>query len=196
VALSEANAQRKLIGGDINSAPLGGAASRLAEYGLTESIELRLGDGADVLRDGEVECLVMAGIGGRTMANILNRRDLSKLGVADLVLQPNRHEPELRIALANKGWEIQEEEVVLEGVKAYVVMHWQFKGEVADYDTMDYWLGPKLKRNRGPLCLAMVDYWCLHYGAIVNAKEGSGEDIQALKEGLASLRKWLALSLP
>lgn len=80
---------KHIIATDIREGPLSMAAEALAKRGLREAVELRLGRGAACLHPNEVDCVLIAGMGGDTIAEIL-RQD-SWLSRKHLLLQPQTH---------------------------------------------------------------------------------------------------------
>ncbi|MDP2873582.1 MAG: class I SAM-dependent methyltransferase [Bacillota bacterium] len=92
--LFEGRCQRA-IGVERSANVLREAAAELDALGLRDMCELRLGDGLSVLEPGEVDVIVIAGIGGRLTVRLLER-DLPRLRSRPLalVLQP-MSEPEL-----------------------------------------------------------------------------------------------------
>ena len=73
---------------DVRNGPLSGAADNINEYGLSDRIETRLSDGLKELKEGEVNSVVIAGMGGDLMKRLLEDADLSALGIKAGVLQP------------------------------------------------------------------------------------------------------------
>ena len=77
--------------------------------------ELRLGDGIDVLSDGEVDVVVMAGMGGLLIADML-KCNLKKIrSIKRYILQPRNNPGRLRHFLACNGFSIVKEGIVREG---------------------------------------------------------------------------------
>ena len=75
----------------------------IAEYGLTDKIQVRLSDGLSELNEGEADALVIAGMGGKLMISILEKKDLRRLGIRVAVLQPQSDIPEFRQYLNNQS---------------------------------------------------------------------------------------------
>jgi tRNA (adenine22-N1)-methyltransferase len=109
---------RRCIASDVHQEPLAGARAALAAEGFAERCELRLGDGLDVLGPhDEVDVVSCAGLGGATMARILERgfgpggvfEDRGVHALRRLVLQPFAHAPRLRETLARLGFGIVDE---------------------------------------------------------------------------------------
>jgi tRNA (adenine22-N1)-methyltransferase len=79
-----------------------------------DKIELRRGDGLDALGPGEVDAVVIAGMGGELIASIITR-DLAKgRSFGKYILQPRTKSDRLRASLAENGFIIMEESEALE----------------------------------------------------------------------------------
>jgi tRNA (adenine22-N1)-methyltransferase len=61
----------KAIASDIRKGPLARAEATILRYGMQNRVETRLGGGADTLQVGEADCIVIAGMGGLMIAEIL-----------------------------------------------------------------------------------------------------------------------------
>ena len=88
IYLLQQGAQR-VIATDIREGPLRAAEEALRRRGLLERAELRLCDGASGVRPDEADCVVIAGMGGDTVAGIL--RASPWLADKHLLLQPQTH---------------------------------------------------------------------------------------------------------
>ncbi|MDR1272256.1 MAG: class I SAM-dependent methyltransferase [Clostridiales Family XIII bacterium] len=67
-------------------------------------IDYRLGDGLTVLSEGEVETVVIAGMGGQTIVSILSENEAKACSFHKYIFQPRSHSDELRKWLKAKGW--------------------------------------------------------------------------------------------
>ncbi|QIB69480.1 SAM-dependent methyltransferase [Aminipila butyrica] len=82
---------------------------------LKEHFDFRLGDGIQVLADGEVDTVVLAGMGGLLMCDIL-AQDMEKTrSVKTFIFQPRNNPGKLRWWLLHNGFVIKEEKLVREG---------------------------------------------------------------------------------
>ncbi|MCL1820013.1 MAG: class I SAM-dependent methyltransferase [Oscillospiraceae bacterium] len=109
----------RCIATDKNLEPLNAAKNRVEAYGNEFNIQFRLGDGLDCVSHDEVDVLAIAGMGGETIAGILQKpwaRD--KL----CVLQPNTHPERLREFLLNNGFDITDEDTVRERGRNYHII--------------------------------------------------------------------------
>jgi tRNA (adenine22-N1)-methyltransferase len=110
------------IAGEVNDGPWRHALHRVKKAGLEEKIQVRKGDGLDVLAEGEAQVIVIAGMGGSLIASILDR-GLNKLnGTERLILQPNNHAARVRQWLYHHGWQLDREDLVKEAGILYEVL--------------------------------------------------------------------------
>ncbi|MDE7191092.1 MAG: class I SAM-dependent methyltransferase [Clostridia bacterium] len=116
-ALLEGKVER-VIACDISSKSLQKAID-LAEKCRVKNIEFRAGDGLQVIEDGEVSCVVIAGMGGNEIMSILSH---IPQGVKRLVLSPHRNTVELRRFLSEKDIYIDKDYIVKDGRKFYDIM--------------------------------------------------------------------------
>jgi tRNA (adenine22-N1)-methyltransferase len=101
--------------------PAEGPYSRARERLRSSPVEVRRGDGLAALRPGEVEAAVIAGMGGRRIAAILDRSPEVAARLRLLVLQPMQHGDELRERL-RAGFRIESERRVEQGRRTYTVL--------------------------------------------------------------------------
>ena len=112
---------KKAIACDIASGPLEIGRKNVAREGLTEFIELRLGDGLEPVRHNEADTIVIAGMGGMRILGIIES-GLVKIENANLVLQPQHDISKLRRGLFGLGIKIRSEHLAKEGERFYEVL--------------------------------------------------------------------------
>lgn len=110
------------IASDLRESPLerGRAVARV--HGVENKISFRLCSGLSGVQPGEVDTVVIAGMGGDTITAILAEAPWLRANRVRLLLQPMSSLPELRVWLQSHGYAISREEVVAEGRRFYVVM--------------------------------------------------------------------------
>ncbi|MDR1068184.1 MAG: class I SAM-dependent methyltransferase [Clostridiales Family XIII bacterium] len=79
-----------------------------------ERIILRRGDGLEALEPGEVDAVIIAGMGGELIADIITRDTGKGRSFAKYILQPRTKADRLRVSLAENGFIIREETAALE----------------------------------------------------------------------------------
>lgn len=111
---------QRVIGTD--SSP-GSLASAARTRGLCECcFDLRLGYGLDVLEPGEAGVLVIAGLGGQTMAEVLSAGMRVAAGADLVIIQPMKDVPQFRRWAERSGVETLAEDIVLEGRRLYNIL--------------------------------------------------------------------------
>lgn len=107
---------------DVNPQPLDKAKENIALYGLENSIETRLSNGLAALVRDEADTIVIAGMGGLLMMNILKDGDSVLTDKTNLILQPMLAQKELRQYLYENGFTIDREFVCREDNKFYNII--------------------------------------------------------------------------
>lgn len=114
MALWESGKCRQVILSDVNSGPLEKARENMGKAGIPMDMDMRMGDGLDTIQPGEVTTIVIAGMGGVLMTEILGG-DLNKTHTfRKIILQPRNGQDKLRFWLVNHGFRIEKERLVME----------------------------------------------------------------------------------
>ena len=111
-----------VIAMDINKGPLERAKTNIIQAGLTDSIELRLSNGLKELDVNEVDSIVMAGMGGPLMVDIMKAGAKICEGAKELILQPQSEIDTVRRYLEEAHYCIVSEDMVYEDGKYYPMM--------------------------------------------------------------------------
>ena len=112
----------RVIAMDVKKGPLERATTNIKRYGLSEYIDVRLSDGTAALQPGEVDTLLMSGMGGRLTIRILEE-GFARLGrFEELVLQPQSELFLVRAFLRQQGIKIVDENMVVDDGKFYTVI--------------------------------------------------------------------------
>jgi len=150
VYLIEKGICKKVIASDISRNSLEKIIQLVKSKGLEEKIDIRLGDGLKVFKPFEVDTLVIAGMGGLLIRNILDENKEVADSVVNFILQPNLASKELREYLYENSFEIVDEKLVKESGKFYEII---FAKKGKDYVEDDIYLefGKRLFLNKDPL---------------------------------------------
>lgn len=108
------------IATDLHAAPLERGRQAAAEQGMETHISFRLCDGLTAVSPVEVDTIVIAGMGGETIAGILDAAPWSREKL--LLLQPMSRAEVLRPWLAGHGYAIRQEQLVLDRGRIYPVL--------------------------------------------------------------------------
>ncbi len=140
IHLKKQNIVRSVIATDLNQKPLMTAQKNIAASGVS-GVELRLGNGLSPILQNEVDTVIVAGMGGEVIADILRDCDWIKDNNLTLILQPTTSADYLRRFLCSKGFEIESETPVSENQKLYSVMVAKFSGNIKIYPEHFYYIG-------------------------------------------------------
>ena len=122
VWLIENGIVQKAIITDISSKSLAKAEGLIKQRGLESKIEARTGDGLKPIKPGEVDTVIMAGMGGMLIRNILTDAPCVAEKVKRFVLQPMTAQSALRKWLVENGYAIVDETLVREDSRFYEII--------------------------------------------------------------------------
>ncbi|MCU5872729.1 tRNA (adenine(22)-N(1))-methyltransferase [Clostridioides difficile] len=164
---------------DVNKGPLDNAHKEVIQNNLLDKVDLRLGSGIEILEIGEVEEVIIAGMGGILISELLEAKKEVAHNVEKLILQPMQAQEELRYYLLNNGYEILEEVLVREDFRIYEIIVAKYTGKnTIIEDEIYYEVGIKLLENKDSLFNDFIEKKIKTYSSIVNKLEGkNGETI-------------------
>ena len=185
IYLLESGICRRVIATDVKPGPLQSAKQAVAACSWTDSVDLRLGDGLRPLTAGEAEVIVLAGMGGKTIIDILAAAPSILTGTQRLILQPMTGAEGLRMWLATNGWRLTKEELILEGSRIYQVIVAEH-GRETETEPLLLSLGPRLLEEREQLLPMYLEQVIQRYRLILNGlcegKSGEAREKAALLE--------------
>ncbi|WP_147539022.1 class I SAM-dependent methyltransferase [Anaerotruncus rubiinfantis] len=129
---------------DINQKPLEKAAFTLSAYRVRHRAKLLLCDGLADIRPGQVDDIVIAGMGGDLIWEILSRPDWTRDAGLRFLLQPMTKHERLRRALYANGFAILREKAVVSRYFPYIVMQAAYTGQTRELDDASAWVGELL----------------------------------------------------
>ena len=115
IYLLKENLVNKAILCDINSGPLDIALENIKKHDLEASnYEIRKGNGLEPIFENEVDCVVIAGMGGILISEIIGANLEKSRSIKKFILQPRNFENLLRKWLTENDFYIADEELVSE----------------------------------------------------------------------------------
>ncbi|MBM7691787.1 tRNA (adenine22-N1)-methyltransferase [Peribacillus deserti] len=181
---------RKGVAGEVSQGPLNSARSQVQASGLNDFIEVRKGDGLEVISPYEVDCITIAGMGGTLISSILEHGKEKLSGVKRLILQPNIGAKNVRVWLLENGWELIQEEILEEDQKIYEILVAEPGNSMIPYEHCNkdasLLMGPFLIQEKNSI---FEKKWALelaHMRRILNQieKSGQGGELAAKKTEL------------
>ena len=105
-----------VIMSDISEGSLSKAFQTFRECGIdVPNTAFRVGDGLETIQAGEVDDVIIGGLGGLTITEILDSDYIKSRSFGKLILQPRKHSGNLRYYLHTHGWDITGEHLAPEG---------------------------------------------------------------------------------
>lgn len=150
IYLCENKIAKSVIASDVRKGPLSKAEENIKLYGMQEVIDLRLSDGLKEYKACEIDSIVMSGMGGNLMMEILKARGDVVDSAKELILQPQSEIQGLRHYLQDNGFMIISESMIYEDYKYYPMMkavHNEMNWEREIY----FIYGKILLRERNPI---------------------------------------------
>lgn len=136
-----------VIAGDICKGPVEIAKVNVEKHNLSDKIDVRLGGGLSVLSEGDADTIIIAGMGGQLISEIIDN-DLKISRSCSLVLQPMNAQYELRKYLINNNFKIINEDIAVEGFKVYNIMNVSNGKQTEFKNDIEYHLPKYLKNHK------------------------------------------------
>ena len=142
------------IASDVKPGPIRVANRNIMSHRLDSKIETRMGSGLDTLKLGEADTIVIAGMGGTLLAQLLDEGRDKAQRAKNLVLQPMNDLDIVRKWLYENGFNIYDEQMVDEGDKIYTVICATYENQCYENRAeFEYHVGEKLIENNDPLLI-------------------------------------------
>ena len=129
------------IAADLREGPLENAKMTVSSYSIEDRIQLRLSDGLNFISPDEADDIIIAGMGGILIAEILQNTEWVRNEKYKFILQPQSHSEELREFLFGNGFEITEENACFEDKKVYICMSAVYTGQISEHSYTEILLG-------------------------------------------------------
>ncbi len=140
---------------DIREGPLKRAKDHVAMAGLQDRIALRLSDGTEQLKPEEADTILISGMGGALMEQILKAKPDVTRQAKELVLSPQSEVDRIRHCLHALGFQIARETMVYDMGKYYVVLR-AVPGDEHYCEEIEYTYGRDLIRQKDPVFIRFM----------------------------------------
>ena len=181
------------IAADLRPGPLARARETAVRYGLEDRLSLRLCDGLSGIGPDEADAVVIAGMGGETIAAILEAAPWVRERNIPVIVQPMSSMPDLRAWLGRSGYCIETEKLCREGETLYTALEVR-AGRMERMSPAQLWAG---ENRPDPLRGLWLDYWLNRtrraLDGLSQARTGSAEgrwmEMQQVYRGLQEMKK-------
>ncbi|HQA08153.1 MAG TPA: class I SAM-dependent methyltransferase [Syntrophomonadaceae bacterium] len=141
----------RVIATELGDGPYQRLCKAVNDSPYANRIEVRQGDGLQPLMAGEVTNIIVAGMGGETIAKILSHDWVKSGSFSRFVLQPMSRPGVLRRILAHQGWEIREERLVWQNRRLFIIIEVIPGNHPYHLTPLEIEAGPILLRQADPL---------------------------------------------
>lgn len=175
---------------DLRKGPLKNAEETVKKYGVADKVDLRLSDGLDAYKQGEVNEIAIAGMGGLLISEFIERTEWLKTSDIHLILQPMTHAEDLRKTLYKNGFYIDKEVAVKDGDKLYIIISAYFSGAVETRTAPECVIG-EIYKNTDPVSKEYLDSLLKKYTVKYEMLKNAGKDYHEAELIVKELEKWL-----
>ncbi|MCC8098403.1 MAG: class I SAM-dependent methyltransferase [Eubacterium sp.] len=182
---------KQAVASDISKGSAEKAYENVLGNGLCDKIEIRCGNGLEPLKADEFpDTIVLTGMGGVLMTEILEGGIEKTKAAKSLILQPQHNIDRVRAYVHSVGFKITAEDMILEQGKYYFALKCE-KGEDVPYSAADLEVGRFLPESGNPLFKEFLKNKIKKYSeSIKTAYEKNPEtDIQKLEDKLKILKE-------
>lgn len=144
------------VASDLRAGPLSRGKALAERWGIGEKISFRLCDGLAEIRPGEAEVITITGMGGETIASILEAAPWAGEEGHLYILQAMSGQDGLRRYLSEHGFVILRELYVQEGDTLYVI-HVARPGKAEPLTQGEIWVGRQARDWESPLRAVYLD---------------------------------------
>ena len=137
-----------LIASDIATGPLNTAREAAKRAGVASRIEFIQCDGLSLCEPDQIDCIVIAGMGGDTICSILDQAEWLFSEEYYLVLQPMTRAEVLRYWLVHNDYKIVREAVICDSPHVYQIFC-AAPGKSSSYTDVEYLIGDMSMKREG-----------------------------------------------
>lgn len=157
----------KAIASDINKGPVERAIENVQRERLESKIFCRLGSGFKTIKPYEVNCAIIAGMGGNLIRDIIeDKMDVFK-SLDYAILQPVQNPDVLRKYIYEAGYEVIDEELCIDDNKYYEIIKVKYGIKSKELEDIYYEIGEKLVEKKHPLLKLYIEHKLDKYNNIL-----------------------------
>ncbi|HLS59592.1 MAG TPA: tRNA (adenine(22)-N(1))-methyltransferase TrmK [Virgibacillus sp.] len=175
------------IAGEVNKGPYKSALATVRSYDLESHIKVKLGDGLDVIKNEQVVEVVLAGMGGALIKNILTNGKEQLDPVNRIIAQPNIGEENVRQWFMRNDYILTDEKIIEENNLFYEIVVGEKGNKKSPYqkeiEAKQLFFGPFLLRDRST---EFLNKWTLNQRkyeqTISDMKQAKHKDESKIKQ--------------
>lgn len=181
IMLSKFNLVKKIIATDISENSLNKLKEKLKQNDNINNIETRVSDGLNSFFEYEIDTIIISGMGGILIKDILNTNlDIAKTAET-LILSPNNSLDVVRKFLVNNNFKIIDEKDVFENSKYYQILKVSY-GKDLFYEDYEYNYGKILIKNKSKNLKLFLENELNKYSLIIDKIEKSSMNTKRIDD--------------
>ena len=180
------------IATDISLPSIKKGEKNVASVGLSDKIKTYCANGTLGVPLNGIGDIIIAGMGGELIAEIIAADERLKDSSLHFVLQPMTKQSELRILLANMGYEIEKESCIPDGERIYFIMSVYYTGVSKTLSIREKLLGVNTEPSETLIKYAeeLKGRYAVKLRGVKSSLSPNAEEIRELEETLAELEKF------
>ena len=172
------------IASDVAKGPLDNAKTDILEAGLSNQIQTRLGSGLETIKpEDKIETVVIAGMGGKLMTDLLEAAKEKDELYPTLILEPNIGEPGVRKWLMEHNYQIIQEEIIDTAGHIYELIKAILTDKMHQLSDKEILFGPFLLKEKSSVFIKKwTNQLAYQKQLLVNLNKAKNKDMTRISE--------------
>lgn len=181
--LLQNNVCKSAIACDINPMPLKNADETIKQANLEDKIKTVLSNGLENLAENCADDIVIAGMGGELIAQILQKAQWIKNENIKIIVQPMTHAEAVREFFISNGFEIEEEAACRDSKHIYCVISAHYTAKIEQKSAAYLYYGELIKKtddDSKAFLKKQYDRLLIKYNALASCKSKEANEIKKI----------------
>lgn len=172
------------IASDVAKGPLDNAKTDILEAGLSNQIQTRFGSGLETIKpEDKIETVVIAGMGGKLMTDLLEAAKEKGELYPTLILEPNIGEPGVRKWLMEHNYQIIQEEIIDTAGHIYELIKAILTDNIHQLTDKEILFGPFLLKEKNSVFIKKwINQLAYQKQLLVNLNKAKNKDMTRISE--------------
>jgi tRNA (adenine22-N1)-methyltransferase len=179
---------------DVRENPLAIAKENIAHCGYQQMISTRLSNGLSAVESDEADDIIIAGMGGDLIAQIVTETPWLYNPQKHLILQPMTKPSRLRCVLLKHGFELLQEKAIFDEHRVYTVMLYRYNPKKVSFNVSSIYVGGLSGKTEAEREYLKRQENYLSHCLVGRLHSGKDTDIETLHQALEKIQKILDLT--
>ncbi|MBR2742426.1 MAG: SAM-dependent methyltransferase [Clostridia bacterium] len=191
----------RVFASDIREGPLAAARANIARFGCEEGVRTVLAPGLTGVIGEGVKVFIIAGMGGETIAKIIDEYKARITNEQTFILQPQSSVEDLRRYLCENGFSIEEERLSRDAGHIYTAMRVRLTGVHLHCPEVYYYIGKRLVEERDALLSELLarrirEHEKIRAGLLRSGQTERARETEELIDAMKKLREEIQSESP